>query len=65
MATGYTSILKLALPVSGELSGTWGDVVNDNITEMVEEAAPRHLTARQRTVLCDLARLFVFRDEVE
>ena len=38
MATGYTSILKLALPVSGELSGTWGDVVNDNITEMVEEA---------------------------
>ena len=38
MATGYTSILKLALPVEGELSGTWGDVVNDNITSMVEQA---------------------------
>ena len=38
MATQYTSILKLALPVTGELSGTWGDVVNDNITSMVEQA---------------------------
>jgi hypothetical protein len=38
MATQYTSILKLALPTEGELSGTWGDVVNDNITSMVEEA---------------------------
>ena len=38
MATQYTSILKLALPVQGELDGTWGDVVNDNITSMVEEA---------------------------
>lgn len=38
MATGYTSILKLALPVSGELTGTWGDVVNDEITQMVEQA---------------------------
>ena len=38
MTTQYTSILKLALPVQGELSGTWGDVVNDNITSMVEEA---------------------------
>ena len=38
MATQYTTILKLALPVQGELSGTWGDVVNNNITSMVEEA---------------------------
>jgi hypothetical protein len=38
MATQYTPILKLALPVTGELSGTWGDVVNDNITSMVEQA---------------------------
>jgi hypothetical protein len=38
MATQYTSILKLALPTQGELSGTWGNVVNDNITSMVEEA---------------------------
>lgn len=38
MATQYTSILKLALPTAGELDGTWGDVVNDNITSMIEEA---------------------------
>lgn len=38
MPTSYTSVLKLALPVTGELSGTWGDVVNDNITQMVEQA---------------------------
>jgi trimeric autotransporter adhesin len=38
MATSYTTILKLALPATGELSGTWGDVVNQNITSMVEQA---------------------------
>jgi len=38
MATGFTTILKLALPVQGELSGTWGTVVNDNITKMIEES---------------------------
>jgi hypothetical protein len=38
MATLYTSILKLALPTQGELSGTWGSTVNDNITSMIEEA---------------------------
>lgn len=38
MTTQYTSILKLALPVTGELSGSWGDVVNNNITSMVEQA---------------------------
>ena len=38
MATQYTQILKLALPVTGELNGTWGDVVNNEITSMVEQA---------------------------
>jgi hypothetical protein len=38
MTTAYTPILQLALPVTGELNGTWGDVVNDNITSMVEQA---------------------------
>jgi hypothetical protein len=38
MATAYTPILKLALPVTGELNGTWGTVVNDNITSMVEQS---------------------------
>ena len=38
MTTNYTPILQLALPVTGELNGTWGDVVNDNITSMIEQA---------------------------
>lgn len=38
MPTTYTTILKLALPATGELSGTWGTTVNNNITQMVEEA---------------------------
>jgi hypothetical protein len=38
MATAYTSLLGFALPVTGELSGTWGDVVNDSITQLVEDS---------------------------
>ena len=38
MATQYTTLLKFALPTQGELSGAWGDVVNNNITSMIEEA---------------------------
>ena len=38
MATQYTDILKLALPVQGELTGTWGDTINDGITTLVEQA---------------------------
>ena len=38
MATQFTPILKLALPVQGELTGNWGNTVNDSITSMVEEA---------------------------
>ena len=38
MATGNTSLLGLALPVEGELTGTWGDVVNDSITSLVDTA---------------------------
>ena len=33
MTTGATGQLGLALPVQGELSGTWGDTVNNGITE--------------------------------
>jgi len=36
MTTAYTSLLGLALPVTGELSGTWGDVVNNYLTEYVD-----------------------------
>ena len=45
MATSYTSLLKLALPVTGELSGTWGDVVNNSITELVEDSIAATATA--------------------
>jgi len=38
MATQFSTLLKLALPTQGELTGSWGDVVNNNITSMVEEA---------------------------
>jgi hypothetical protein len=36
MPTSYTSLLGMALPVTGELSGTWGDTVNDYITQYVD-----------------------------
>lgn len=45
MATSYTSLLGFALPVTGELSGTWGDVVNDNITKLVEDSIAGTATA--------------------
>jgi hypothetical protein len=38
MTTAYTSLLGLALPVDGELSGTWGTTVNDYITQYVDAA---------------------------
>jgi hypothetical protein len=34
----YTSILKLAQPVTGSEDGTWGETVNNAITEPIEEA---------------------------
>lgn len=38
MTTGATGQLGLALPVQGELSGTWGNTVNNGITEYVNIA---------------------------
>jgi trimeric autotransporter adhesin len=38
MATAYTSLLGLALPITGELSGTWGTTVNDEITALLDSA---------------------------
>jgi len=38
MATSYSTNLALALPATGELSGTWGTTVNDNITNMLDQA---------------------------
>lgn len=36
MPTSYTSFLGLALPATGELSGTWGTTVNDYITQYLD-----------------------------
>ena len=38
MTTSYSALLGLALPVQGELSGTWGDTVNDYITKYLDAA---------------------------
>jgi hypothetical protein len=38
MTTSYTPLLGLALPVTGELSGTWGDTVNNYITSYLDAA---------------------------
>jgi hypothetical protein len=44
MTTGATTLLGLALPVDGELDGTWGDVVNYGITDYVDIAVAGTLT---------------------
>lgn len=38
MTTSSTTLLGLALPVTGEESGTWGDLVNNSITSLVDSA---------------------------
>jgi len=38
MTTAYTSLLGFALPQTGDLSGTWGNVVNASITQLVEDS---------------------------
>ena len=42
--TAYSSILRLAKPVQGQLDGTWGDTVNNSVTQMVEEAIAGSVT---------------------
>lgn len=45
MATvNYTSLLGLALPVTGQLSGQWGDTVNDYLTQYLDTAVAGALT---------------------
>ena len=38
MASSYTSLLGLVLPVTGELSGNWGDIWNDSGTSLIDAA---------------------------
>lgn len=44
MTTSYSTNLGLALPVQGELSGTWGDTVNNGLTDYVDIAVAGTLT---------------------
>ena len=38
MPSTYTTSLKLTLPATGENSGTWGDLVNNGITSLVDKS---------------------------
>jgi len=38
VASSYTSLLKLVLPVTGELTNVWGSTVNTDLTQFVENA---------------------------
>lgn len=51
MTTAYTSLLGLALPVTGELSGTWGDTVNNYITQYIDASIAGALTVSTDTTL--------------
>ena len=51
MATLYTSLLGLALPTTGELSGTWGTTVNDSITTLLDSAVAGTSTISADTTL--------------
>ena len=45
MTTAYTTLLGLALPVPGELTGTWGTTVNNSITQLLDDAVAGTATA--------------------
>jgi hypothetical protein len=51
MATSYTTLLGLALPATGELSGTWGDTVNNYISNYVDVAIAGTQTISADTTL--------------
>jgi len=38
MASSYTSLLGFVLPVQGELQGTWGNTVNNELTSLADSA---------------------------
>ena len=44
MPSSYTSSLRLTLPATGELSGTWGTTVNTGITELTDAAIAGYLS---------------------
>lgn len=38
MASSYTTLLGLVLPVTGELTNTWGAAVNSSLTQLIEDS---------------------------
>jgi len=36
--TNFSTLLGLALPTTGDLSGTWGDTINNSITSLIDSA---------------------------
>ena len=38
MASTYTNILRLELQADGENDGTWGQILNDNVIALIEDA---------------------------
>lgn len=44
MPSSYTPSLRLVLPAAGENTGTWGDLVNNGITSLVESAIAGSVT---------------------
>jgi hypothetical protein len=51
MPTTYTSLIGLALPATGELSGTWGDTVNNYISTYIDAAVAGTQTITTDTTL--------------
>lgn len=44
MSSSYTTLLGLVLPVEGELIDTWGDVVNAQLTQLLEDSIAGYVT---------------------
>ena len=44
MSSSYTTLLGLVLPVQGELINSWGDTVNNELTQLVEDSIAGYST---------------------
>ena len=47
--TNFSPLLGLALPTTGDLSGTWGTTVNDSITSLIDSAVAGTTTLSANT----------------
>ncbi len=45
MPSAYTSLLGLVQPVTGELNNTWGNTVNNQLTQLIEDSIAATSTA--------------------